>query len=211
MGGRDIDLLRVRGAAWTWGYLIAFQAIWFAIVTSAAAGRPGWALAFGASFAVAHLALARRPGLELTRLAGVGLLGYGAEATLLTAGAIEFEAGARSVPIWMVGLWVGFAAMLPVSIGWLRGRYFASALFGLVGGPVSYWGGMRLGALEPGDLGLGGSLVAIGVVWAVASPLLVASIEAYRGEERSSGASAKERRAKVETTWRHSTSGERHA
>lgn len=211
MRGRGVEIpqiLRVRGVGWPWGYLIVFQATWFGIVMSAAAGRAGWSVGFGATFAAVHLALARRPALELARLAAAGILGFGVEAVLLGVGAIEFGAGVTSVPIWMVGLWVGFAALLPVSIGWLRGRYVASALFGLVGGPLSYWGGMRLGALEPGELGLGASLFAIGLAWGVASPILVASIEAYRWVRRRTG---ERNETEVEASLRHSTSGERHA
>jgi hypothetical protein len=72
----------------------------------------------------------------------------------------------------MVALWFAFATTMHTSLGWLAGRYRLAALLGVVGGPLSYYSGARLGALSfPEELVT--SLLIIGLVWAAAMPTLL--------------------------------------
>jgi hypothetical protein len=54
-----------------------------------------------------------------------------------------------------------------LSLEWLSGRYALAAVLGAVAGPLSYLGGERLGAITVE------SPLAIGIEWAIATPLLV--------------------------------------
>ena len=78
-----------------------------------------------------------------------GALGYGADSALVLGGWLDFPEHARLgwlTALWMVGLWVGFAATLRHSFRLVLGRPLVAALLGASGGPFSYFAGERLGA-----------------------------------------------------------------
>lgn len=177
------SVLRVSGGPWPWIHLVAFQAAWFGIVYSASLGEHGWAWGVAGGFLGFHLGLARERSKEALRLLVAGALGFMIDSALSLAGALSFLESPllRPVPLWMVALWLTFAATLPVSIAWLRGRLVLAGVFGLVGGPLSYAAGVRLGALEWGS-SLGFGLIAVGIAWALAAPILLVVREfIYRG------------------------------
>jgi hypothetical protein len=68
-------------------------------------------------------------------------------------------------------MWALFATMLTVCLRWLRPRPALAAAFGLVGGPLAYYGGARLGAVSFGNLPA--ALAMQGIGWAVLTPLLI--------------------------------------
>lgn len=74
-------------------------------------------------------------------------------------------------PAWIVALWLAFATTFNVSLRWLQGRHGLSAALGLIGGPLAWFAGSRMGALELSDLKL--DLLVIGVGWAVLMPVLL--------------------------------------
>jgi hypothetical protein len=74
-------------------------------------------------------------------------------------------------PFWLVGLWVAFAAVLTSGFDWLRQKVWLSVLLGGVFGPLSYVGGVRIGALTmpeqtPAVLG-------VAILWMIAFPVLL--------------------------------------
>ncbi len=76
-------------------------------------------------------------------------------------------------------MWGLFATILNVSLRWLRGRWVMAALFGAIGGPLAYYGGHRLGALEFGNEIV--ALLALAVGWAVFTPLLMSLATRFDG------------------------------
>jgi hypothetical protein len=54
---------------------------------------------------------------------------------------------------------------------WMSGRYLLAALFGAIGGPLSYLAGARLGAMSFIDTGAAVTALAVG--WGLAMPLLM--------------------------------------
>jgi hypothetical protein len=156
----------------------AFQTCWFASVLGAAAGVPLLGPAFAAVWLPLHIRAAKSSaGLELKLILAAGALGYLLDSALVLGGWISFPAQAQlGVPstLWMVTLWLGFAATLRHSLGWLRGRYVVSALLGIVVGPLAYWGGSKLGAIVLVDSV--SSLLPISVEWLIAMPLLLMTI-----------------------------------
>lgn len=165
----------------------AFQAVWMAAVLGAANGI-GWAgplcllLWLPIHF---HFSHCRYQDLMLAAIAvAFGTLidtGYQA------SGLLRFESAflnPPAAPLWISALWVAYVLTLNHSLNWLRGRAALAFAFGAVGGPMAYWAGLRLGALEfiasPALV-----LVVIGCVWALATPLLVHSpwaLERVRAE-----------------------------
>jgi len=129
-------------------------------------------------FASAHVMARPTPAerqRETRTILAAAVVGYAADSVLVLGGWLAFPPQAVlgwPSSAWMVALWVGFAATLNSSMGWMSGRYAAAALFGVAGGPLAYTAGVRLGAaLLPGDPWM--ALAAIAIEWGVAMPALV--------------------------------------
>jgi hypothetical protein len=153
----------------------SFYAGWFACVAGAGRGQLWLGPAVVAVLIGLHLALVREPWRQASLIAVVALVGWCVDTALASAGAYSF--GTRSIapwfcPPWMVALWAIFATTLTGSLSWLSGRYLFAALLGLVSGPLSYWYGSRLGAIDllPNPLA---SLVILAPVWGAVTPALV--------------------------------------
>lgn len=154
---------------------LCFQVAWFACVLGAAHGLPALGPAVVAVWVTVHLSLSRSRRAELRVLLGAGLVGFLADSVLALSGRIDFETGVAAwwpVPLWMVALWVNLATTLGASLSFLRDRFLLAVLLGAIGGPLAYLAGDRLGALRLGDPQVA-SIVAVGVEWAAAMPLLL--------------------------------------
>lgn len=162
--------------------IVLFQAGWFACVLGAAHGQP-WIGAIAAAPIVAwHTLRAAHPARELA-LVGVAIaVGALFETALLQANFIRFPQGALFdglAPLWMVALWALLATTLNVSLRRLRAHPALGALLGGIGGPIAYYAGARLGAIELAAAGT--SLAAIAIGWALFTPLLLASARRLDG------------------------------
>ena len=110
------------------------------------------------------------------------LVGAAFETLLAQTGWVRFANGtllADTAPYWMVMLWAVFATTLNVSLRWLRARPGLAALFGAIGGPIAYYSGAKLGALELAAAGA--ALVAIAIGWALLTPLLLGAARRLDG------------------------------
>lgn len=150
-----------------------FQAGWFACVLGAARGFP-WHGALVALLIAAFIVFrSQRPRDELALVAAAAVAGFAFDSALALTGWVDFEGAVPApllAPVWMVALWALFATTLNVSLRWLREWPVLGMLFGAVGGPVAYYAGERLGALQftaplPG-------LAAVAAGWALATPIL---------------------------------------
>lgn len=154
---------------------VLFQIGWFAAVLSAAEQRPWFGVVVTIAVVITHIfrAAMPRPELELVLLSlGLGLV---FDTLLAWQGWLHYSSGivfTNVAPFWIVALWGLFATLLNVSLRWMRGRWGLAMLFGAVGGPVAYYGGLQLGALEFGNPPA--ALLALSIGWAVLMPLLLA-------------------------------------
>jgi hypothetical protein len=160
----------------------AFQAGWFACVLSAAHGAPWMGTLTAAAIVAFHTGRAVRP-LEELKLIGVALLmGIVCDSLLFSAGWLDFKSGVMvpgMAPHWILAMWALFATTLNVSLAWVKGRLVIGAVLGAVAGPLAYWGGARLNAVVLADPVP--ALVALAVVWALATPLLALAARRYDG------------------------------
>jgi len=146
---------------------LAYQAAWVACVQWAGEGRLILGLLAVAALMVLNLMLAsdRRAVIALALIAGI--IGLVVDSGLGLLGVFSFS----FAPVWIVALWMAFGSVLPAFLSWLAGRYLWAALLGAVTAPISYYGGVRLGAVEmPNPLF---SLAAIALAWAALMPLLL--------------------------------------
>jgi hypothetical protein len=152
-----------------------YQAGWFCCVLAAAHERPWWGVLAGLALIAAHVALLARPAAELRLLLVAGLLGAVVDSLQSCAGLLVFRSGYVAgclAPPWIVVMWMQFATLFGFSLSFLRGRHVLSAALAAVGGPLAFWVGGRLGAVEfPAPTAR--SLLVLGVVWAAAVPFLV--------------------------------------
>ena len=189
MGGQSLSLQKIGGEYFMKmsttvivSNFVLFQIGWFACVWSAAQHEPWFGMLVTTMVVVAHVLRAPMPTaeLELVLLSlGIGLV---FDSLLVWQGWLQYSSGivfSNLAPYWIVALWGLFATLLNVSLRWMRGRWGIAIVFGAVGGPAAYYGGLRLGALEFGNMPAGLTALAIG--WAVLTPLLLALSSHFDG------------------------------
>jgi hypothetical protein len=110
---------------------------------------------------------------ELLLMAAVGILGLTVDSLQLRLGVFTYPGGtpfAGFAPPWIVMLWLQFATLLHFGLRWMSGRYVLATALGFVGGPLSFWAGERVGAIEFASLS---AYLALACVWAAVMPALI--------------------------------------
>jgi Na+/H+ antiporter NhaC len=67
-------------------------------------------------------------------------------------------------------MWVLFATTINHGLRWTKSNLWVASLAGLLGGPMAFFGGMNLGAVEFSHTAA--ALVVIGLGWALLLPVL---------------------------------------
>lgn len=152
---------------------ILFQAGWWACVLGAVHGHAWLGPLFVSAIVGFHLFLRPDAGREAVLLLIVGILGTLIDSLQQRWGVLLFKGGGRNdwlCPLWISALWVIFGITLNASLKWLQGRYFLAAFFGILGGPLSYWAGVRLGVIQF-PLSDSFSLIGLAMEWVGVMPL----------------------------------------
>ena len=160
----------------------AFKIGWLSSVIGGAQQMPwlGPAVVF-AAIAI-HLTRAQRPSSELMLIVSCGLIGTFFDSALVSAGWVTFPSGMFSdtlAPYWIITMWMLFATTINMSMRWMRGRPLLAAAFGLVGGPLAYIAGHKIGGIQFVDQGPAIAMLAVG--WAVMMPVLMQLGERFDG------------------------------
>jgi hypothetical protein len=160
--------------------VLLFQVGWFACVIAAGKGNPWLGVAFVLAVAVAHVASSPRPAAAIRLLLAVTAIGAVWDSAVQATGWLQYHSGwlvPWLAPVWIIAMWTLFATTLNVALRWLRGRTPIAVLFGLIGGPLAYYGGVKLNALTlPMPVA---ALLLQGLGWAVLTPLLVRIARKY--------------------------------
>ncbi|NMP31583.1 DUF2878 domain-containing protein [Thalassotalea sp. M1531] len=101
---------------------------------------------------------------DLTIVAWVTFIGVVTDSTLTLLGVFEFSSSVFIIPFWLVALWMSFAATLNHSLRLVANSKLAQKFVGLIGVPLSYFAGQKLGAVKFG-FDVIPSLVILGFVW----------------------------------------------
>ena len=154
--------------------LAAFQASWFACVILAGRGEAAVATLAGLVAVALHFAWSERRGVD-ARLVGASLaIGFVWDSLLARSGVVDYAAAGPLegwAPAWILAMWALFAITLREPLRWLHGRPIVAAIFGGIGGPLSYAAAARFGACRFADPTL--AMVVLGTGWAVITPALV--------------------------------------
>lgn len=159
-------------------HVVLFDVVWFLAVW----GRADFIGLTGVLVVVLYAVNWRHLVQQLKALVLFVLTGLVAELTLVYAGVLKFS-GTDYLPLWLVVLWLGFAATAFTSMDWMARRYGLALLFGLVFGPITYLAGVRFDAAEL----LVNKLVmvsAYGFVWAVLMLMFARLVTFYRAKEQ---------------------------
>jgi hypothetical protein len=154
--------------------LVAFQVGWFACVLGGAHDLPWAGVATVVALVFLHIATAPRPAAKLRLIVMAAALGAVWDSALVWLGWISFASGsliAGTAPVWIVALWALFATTLNVSLRALQDRPLLAAALGAIAGPLAYYAGIKLGAVEL--LHPYAALAALAVGWAAFTPLLL--------------------------------------
>lgn len=162
--------------------VIALQVGWFACVLGAANGMPWLGLPVVAGVLLLHSWLVDDPAPEWRLVAFAVLLGATFDSLLMASGWIDYRNGIvlpGLAPVWILAMWAQFATVLNVSMAWLKGRPLLAAVTGGVGGPLSWYAGANLGAIEL--VHPEAAMIALAVGWCMALPLLTVAAAHYNG------------------------------
>ena len=144
-----------------------FQLGWFACVLG---GNSLWLLLAGGAL-LAHLLWISRSLAQVRLIAVVCVLGSTVDSLLLNAGVFAFKQPGVLIPFWLVLLWALLAITLNHCLAWTAKPLWRAILLGAIGGPLSYYAGQRLGAVQF-PLGLWPTLLGLSLLWAGLFPLL---------------------------------------
>ena len=166
---------------------ILFQLAWFAAVVG---GARGWPI-LGVLPAIVVVAVHLGSNLaqvkhEITLVLGVTTLGVIFETAFIALGTLRYarpDYNAALPPIWIIALWFAFGTLPNGSLKWLSGRILPQLLLGAVFGPLSYLGGVRLGAANLGEP-IVTSLAIIGFGWALAMALIFQMADRLRSAKK---------------------------
>ena len=166
--------------------LLIYQVCWFACVLGAANGVPWVGVIIVATATVCHLFAANKPVVELVLIGCIVLIGGLWDSFLVTTGWLQYPNGIfidSVAPYWILSLWVSFAITLNVSLAWFKQRLWLASLFGGIGGPLAFFAGQRLGAVEFPNAAV--ALIALAAGWTLLMPLIVLLARRYDGFENS--------------------------
>ena len=144
-----------------------FQLGWFACVLG---GNSLWLLLAGGAL-LAHLLWVSRSLAQVRLIAVVCVLGSTVDGLLLNAGVFAFKQAGVLIPFWLVLLWALLAITLNHCLAWTAKPLWRAILLGAIGGPLSYYAGQRLGAVQF-PMGLWPTLLGLSLLWAGLFPLL---------------------------------------
>ena len=154
--------------------LVMFKIGWVACVGLAAAGQPLWATAAVAAVVALHLLSVPVMVKEALLLSSAAVIGLAWESLLVWSGLLSYPASGEFTPLapyWIVAMWVLFATTINHGLSWTKRSWHVSALAGMIGGPMAFYGGAAMGAVEFSHTLT--ALAVIGAGWAVLMPLLV--------------------------------------
>lgn len=166
---------------------VLYQIGWFACVIGAAKQMPWLGVITVVAIIIWHLTQAKQAKKEVQLLLITLVIGGVFDQIMLNHQLVTYQAHGWSnafVPVWILALWAEFVTVLNVSLRWMKELktpvgWLVSVLFGAIGGPLAYIGAERLGAVTLNNLPI--SYIALGVGWAILTPLLLKLSEKFDG------------------------------
>lgn len=154
--------------------IVLFQIGWFACVLGGAYDFAILGSGIALAIIIFHLYRANKWQQEFLLILIAMFVGFGWDSYLVYQELVEYPYGQLSMntaPYWIVMMWGLFTTTLNVSLSWLKNRLAISVVFGAIGGPLAYYAGGNLGALEFVDMQK--SIISLAIGWGIITPLLL--------------------------------------
>ena len=154
--------------------IILFQIGWFACVLTAASNQPLLGASISLLIIFTHLFISKQYKQEIRIIVIAMVIGLIWDSLIVSAGWITYQSGMMvefMAPYWIVLMWALFATTINSSLSWMKEKLLLSAVFGAIAGPLAYYAGMKLGAVEFSNEHY--ALVALSIGWAIFTPLLL--------------------------------------
>lgn len=130
---------------------VLYQAGWFACILGAAWHRPLAGLGIAVVLTAAHVWRAEDRAPELLLILLALTLGIAVEGVQVWSGTYaRFTSGSVTAwmsPPWLLAMWAQFATTFRFSLRGVMTRPWRAMAFGVIGGPVAFLAGERLGAV----------------------------------------------------------------
>ena len=154
--------------------IILFQIGWFACVLTAASNQPLVGALISLLIIVSHVLISKQYKQEIRIIVIAMVIGLFWDSLIVSAGWITYTSGMFSdfmAPYWIVLMWALFATTLNYSLSWMKEKLLLSVVFGAIAGPLAYYAGAKLGAVEfINDIY---ALVTLSIGWAIFTPMLL--------------------------------------
>lgn len=152
--------------------LLRYQVVWFGTVLGTGYDRPDLGLVLGTAMLIWHFVVTRSPKVEWCIVLITLLIGGIWEWNMVHFGVVDYRGSPAlaGVPVWILLLWAGFGCTLNGCLGWFRRRLGIAAVLGGLVGPLSWYGGAKIGALTMPDPASG--YLILGMGWFLMMPLL---------------------------------------
>lgn len=153
---------------------VIFNIVWFCCVLGAANNMAWIGLLALTGFAAFQLTISHDRVADVRLLSAAALIGWAIDTIYLQVGLLSYASpapGGGLAPWWIVALWINFALIMNHSLYWLQPYPLLAGIFGFLGGPLAYYGGIKMDAVFPA-ITTWQLLLIFGIIWAFATPLL---------------------------------------
>ena len=152
---------------------VLFQIGWFSVVISAAESQPRLGVIVIALVIAYHLYQSEQRSKEFLLVFTALCVGLIWDSLMVMSGLFIYTSGmfvSYLAPYWILAMWALFATTLNLSLRWVKGRILIAAISGAVFGPMAYYAGYKLGAVEISNMQMAMLLQAMG--WRIILPVL---------------------------------------
>ena len=131
-------------------------------------------------FIAVHLVITKSKMDEILFIISTGLIGMFVDSAFHISGIIIYKSSISNTiaPLWIIAMWLGFAATVNHSMSWLDRKYIHGLVLGLVFGPLSYVTGEKFGAISFGDDRFA-ALAILALAWGIVGPGLYYLNDSY--------------------------------
>ncbi len=149
---------------------ILFQSIWFILIL-AAAHESFYGLVIGFLLILVQYWHGKLMVPDLKLILTSTIIGFAHDTSLNYFKFIQYNIDFNTYysPVWIIGLWISFALTINHSLAWLGNKKLLQMIFGLIGGPLAYIAGEKLGAINMINTM---TLYVLALSWACITPLL---------------------------------------
>ncbi|MFZ8988696.1 MAG: DUF2878 domain-containing protein [Methylophilaceae bacterium] len=149
---------------------ILFQSIWFILIL-AAAHESFYGLVIGLLLILVQYWHGKLMVPDFKLILASIIIGFAHDTSLNYFKFIQYNIDFNTYysPFWIIGLWISFALTINHSLAWLGNKKLLQMIFGLIGGPLAYIAGEKLGAIYMINTM---TLYVLALSWACITPLL---------------------------------------